>query len=430
MVDAGDKNACATVEIHADRLVMAGGGTVENRVLSSDNSPPAAVRQPGTSLPYTVVDTGQSLCYDTTQEIACPRPGEQFYGQDAHYHGPQPAYRDNEDGTISDLNTGLMWASSGAKKLTWQDAARGAIACRVGGHDDWRLPTIKEMYSLILFSGTDPDLRGGIGGLKPFIDTRFFPFQYGQAEDGDRLIDSQFATATRCVTPIMHGVQAMFGVNFADGRIKAYPIEARGPRTKTYHAFYVRGNPSYGRNDFADNGDGTVTDRATGLMWMKDDSGKGMTWEDALAYCENFELAGFSDWRLPNAKELQSIVDYTRSPDTSDSAALAPVFQATVITNEGGNPDYPFYWTGTTHARLRGGMSAVYIAFGRALGFMEDRQRGGARQLMDVHGAGAQRSDPKTGDPRRFPEGRGPQGDVVRVHNYVRCVRTGSSIAK
>lgn len=163
---------------------------------------------------------------------------------------------------------------------------------------------------------------------------------------------------------------------------------------------------------------------------MKDDSGKGMTWEDALAYCENFELAGFSDWRLPNAKELQSIVDYTRSPDTSDSAALAPVFQATVITNEGGNPDYPFYWTGTTHARLRGGMSAVYIAFGRALGFMEDRQRGGARQLMDVHGAGAQRSDPKTGDPRRFPEGRGPQGDVVRIHNYVRCVRTESSIAK
>ena len=41
----------------------------------------------------------------------------------------------------------------------------------------------------------------------------------------------------------------------------------------------------------------------------------------------------------------------------------------------------------------------------------------------DVHGAGAQRSDPKTGDPRNFPHGRGPQGDVIRILNYVRCVR-------
>jgi hypothetical protein len=42
---------------------------------------------------------------------------------------------------------------------------------------------------------------------------------------------------------------------------------------------------------------------------------------------------------------------------------------------------------------------------------------------MDVHGAGAQRSDPKTGDPAAFPHGRGPQGDVIRINNFVRCVR-------
>ncbi len=44
---------------------------------------------------------------------------------------------------------------------------------------------------------------------------------------------------------------------------------------------------------------------------------------------------------------------------------------------------------------------------------------------MDVHGAGAQRSDPKVGDPDNWPEGRGPQGDVIRIYNHVRCVRGG-----
>jgi Raf kinase inhibitor-like YbhB/YbcL family protein len=43
---------------------------------------------------------------------------------------------------------------------------------------------------------------------------------------------------------------------------------------------------------------------------------------------------------------------------------------------------------------------------------------------VDVHGAGAQRSDPKAGDPAMFPHGRGPQGDVIRINNFVRLVRT------
>jgi len=42
---------------------------------------------------------------------------------------------------------------------------------------------------------------------------------------------------------------------------------------------------------------------------------------------------------------------------------------------------------------------------------------------MDVHGAGSQRSDPKTGDPNDYPYGHGPQGDVIRIYNYVRSVR-------
>ena len=93
----------------------------------------------------------------------------------------------------------------------------------------------------------------------------------------------------------------MFGVNFADGRIKGYGTSIFG-REKTFFVLYVRGNTDYGVNNFTDNGDGTVTDAATGLMWKQDDSGSGMIWDDALSYCENLETAGYTDWRLPDAK--------------------------------------------------------------------------------------------------------------------------------
>ncbi|MCD6395010.1 MAG: DUF1566 domain-containing protein, partial [Planctomycetes bacterium] len=224
----------------------------------------------------------------------------------------------------------------------------------------------------------------------------------------------------------------MFGVNFADGRIKGYPVGSiRGRGEKTYHVMYVRGNSDYGANDFKDNGNGTVTDKATGLMWMKIDSGKlkagtakdgTMNWRQALDWAENLEYAGYSDWRLPNAKELHSIVDYSRCPDVTKSAAIDAILEVTPITNQGGKRDYPYYWTSTTHAKFSQASSAVYIAFGRALGLMQDRRTGG-KQLMDVHGAGAQRADAKSGDRSRLPQSHGPQGDVLRTYNFVRCVR-------
>jgi hypothetical protein len=293
------------------------------------------------------------------------------------------------------------------------------------------LPTIKELYSLILFSGTDPDPNGrSTAGLKPFMDDSVFKFQHGKAEDGDRIIDSQFASSTLYVSTTMDGNKTMFGVNFADGRIKGYP--AQGPRNKKYHVLYVRGNPLYGKSQFQDNGDATITDAATGLTWMKNDSGKGLDWPQALAYAENIKLGGHSDWRLPNLKELQSLVDYSRSPDTTDSAAIDAMFHATTITNEGGNRDFAQYWSSTTHVRGGGGGGgehAAYVAFGRSLGWMPDRRTGEYR-LLDVHGAGSQRSDPKVGDPARFPHGRGPQGDVIRIFNHVRLVRGGEVVKR
>jgi hypothetical protein len=249
----------------------------------------------------------------------------------------------------------------------------------------------------------------------PFIDTNYFDFEYGDTNAGERVIDAQYWSSTEYVSTTMGGSATTFGVNFADGRIKGYPSYG-----KTEFVLYVRDNPDYGTNNFVDNGDQTISDQATGLMWQQSDSDTGYNWKDALNYCETLSLARYEDWRLPNAKELQSIVDYTRSPDTTSSAAIDPLFNTTAITDEAGNTNYPFYWTSTTHATLVGGHAASYIAFGEALGYMNNA-------WIDVHGAGAQRSDPKSGDPANYPTGNGPQGDAVRIYNYARCVRDDDS---
>jgi len=283
------------------------------------------------------------------------------------------------------------------------------------------LPTIKELYSLILFSGAEiSPTATSTAGVIPFINTTYFDIGYGDLSAGERLIDAQVATSTIYGSTTMGGARTMFGVNFVDGRIKGYPADAP---IKKYYVLYVRDNTEYGINQFEDNGDGTITDNATGLMWMKDDNGTGVNWENALSYTEDFEYAGYTDWRLPNAKELQSIVDYTRSPAITNSAAIDTMFNCTQITNEAGAADYPCYWTSTTFSSqtTSDGKAAVYISFGRAMGYMSIH--GG---WVDVHGAGAQRSDPKVGDPANYPYGLGPQGDAVRIYNYVRLVRGGN----
>lgn len=322
-------------------------------------------------------------------------------------------------------------------KLTYEAALAYGESLSFAGYDDWRLPSIKELYSLIDFSGTtgfgDQNSSSVPSNAEPYIDTNYFDFAYGDTSAGERYIDAQFATSTKYVSTTMNGSETMFGVNFADGRIKGYGFEQPNGGQKTFYALFVRGNEFYGQNDFVDNGNGTITDNATGLTWLGADSGSfdagpfsdgSLNWEEALSWCESLDFAGRADWRLPNAKELQSIVDYTRSPDTTNSAAIDPLFTVTYLpngVNNVGSGNYPHTWTSTTHLDgIPAEARTVYIAFGEAQGIMTGT-------LMDVHGAGAQRSDLKSGDPSQLPVSQGPQGDVQSVYNYARCVSGGST---
>lgn len=384
---------------------------------------------------YPVVDTGQTTCYHATGGIiACPTTGA-FYGQDAQHAGNPASYTDNGNGTVTDNTTGILWQRSAdsngdtvinvADKFTYSQAGAYCENLSLAGYSDWRLPTIKQLYSLIDFSGVDPSGYNGTdtSGLIPFIDTDTFRFGYGDVAAGERIIDAQYASSTLYSGSTGPMGSMLFGVNFADGRIKGYGLTmpGAGGGEKTFYVFCARGSTAYGANDFVDNRDGTITDRATGLMWTQDDSGSGLDWEEAMAYAATQNTAnylGHNDWRLPDAKELQSIVDYTRSPASTNSAAIDPLFRTTGIINEAGQPDYPAYWTSTTHANRTNapGRNSVYVNFGRSMGYMNS-------QWIDVHGAGAQRSDPKIGNPADYPNGLGPQGDAIRIDNYVRLVR-------
>lgn len=373
-----------------------------------------------TNYTYPIVDTNVKSYFSNTTEISPPAKNNPFYGQDATYSGNQPSYTNNGDGTITDNITGLMWQQDMGEPRSWSNAMGNASKVNTGGYTDWRMPTIKELYSLIYYTG---QCRGP-KVLNKFIDTKYFNQPLGDTSNGGREIDAQTWSSTEYLGITMRNDESVFGVNFVDGRVKAYPKVKPNGEILLKYARYVRGNPDYGKNHFVDNNDGTVTDLATGLMWQKRDDGKARNWEDALAYAENMELANHSDWRLPNAKELQSIVDYSRSPQAKGgySPAVDPIFDTSKIKDSEGNDFYPYFWTSTTLLDgLNPANSAVYIAFGRALG---DLRTPSGEQLFDVHGAGAVRSDPKNGNPQDYPSHTtGFQGDVQYVYNYVRCVR-------
>ncbi len=306
------------------------------------------------ALSYPVVDTGQDTCFDDSGAISCPLSGEAFDGQDAQHGGYQFSYQYNGDGTVSDLLTGLMWQRTADTdgdgdidaddKLTPTEAQSYCDNLRLGRYTDWRLPDIKQLYSLIDFRGEDCSGYEGTDTsvLTPFIDTSVFDYNWGDTSAGERLIDSQYVSDTLYVDTTANQGSTVFGVNFADGRIKGYGSTI-GSSEKTFFCMCVR--------------------------------------------------------------------------DNTDASS---------ITNEAGQADYPYYWTSTTHLKYAGGFdSGVYISFGRAMG---DYGQGGGWE--DVHGAGAQRSDPKAPEAGvSYPNSHGPQGDAQRVYNYVRLVRDVNVVA-
>ena len=253
------------------------------------------------TLPFRLPDSGQTGSYTTT-------PGE-----DADYLVNAVSLTDNGDGTVTDNITGLEWQKTDGGEMTWENAGSYCENLLLGGFSDWRLPTGIELLSINNFNH-----------LNPALDNNYFT---------TTTAEYWWTCEVRADDPTK-----VWAVN-SGGGIGAHPktetVSAGG--VKQFHVRAVR-TPfltSFSVTHFTDNGNGTVSDNFTGLIWQKSEAPASMTWEQALEYAATSSLAGKTDWRLPDIKELQSL---------NDPTLLNPSFNENYFTVTPSGD----YWSSTT----------------------------------------------------------------------------------
>ncbi|ORT51034.1 hypothetical protein ST37_06535 [Vibrio sp. qd031] len=123
-------------------------------------------------------DSGQSVQYDTNGDILAASDSSFYTGQGASIQGNAPRYLDNGDGTVTDLNTGLMWQKAhDYTRRNMAETVEHVEEMTLAGNTDWRVPTIKELYSLANFDGELLKPEDG-GESKPYINTDYFEHEY------------------------------------------------------------------------------------------------------------------------------------------------------------------------------------------------------------------------------------------------------------
>lgn len=305
-------------------------------------------------------DTGQTTCYDEAGNVLnpCPTAGQPFYGQDAQYYGPARSYTKLDSSgnglpesattwvMVRDIVTGLIWEvkqnrdgsqdyanphdadntyfwcdtnpdTNGSDQGTCgsndtEDFLAALNGSAFGGHTDWRLPTIKELKTLVDRSR-----------IAPSINTTYFPDTKRYYWSSTTYAGSTFDTW------FVH-----FGLGYGN----------RSNKANVYYVRAVRGGQVPSENNRLVVNTTTVNDTVTCLEWQRataDITGDGvgdlMNWQDALAYAENLSLGGHDDWRLPDYNELTSIVDYSR---------YNPAIDITAFPDTVGS----YYWSSTTFA--------------------------------------------------------------------------------
>ena len=219
------------------------------------------------------------------------------------------SYTDNGDSTVTDNVTGLMWQKQdNGSSMNWFAAVPYCEGLSLGGHDDWRLPSEKELHSIVNY-----------GALLPAITASVFPNTQSA---------SYFSSTTYVAAPSFAWLFPFYDATALWGH-KSAPGYAR----------CVRLGQSQPVQSFNDNGDGTVTDNVTRIMWQKQDDGSDRNWENSVKYCAALSLLGHKDWRLPNIKELNSIVDLT-----TYNPAISPVYFSTASSS--------FYWSSTSYSAV------------------------------------------------------------------------------
>lgn len=340
--------------------------------------------------------TGQNTCYDTAGNVIdCTGTGQDGEIQ-AGVSWPSPRFTDNGDGTITDNLTGLMWLKDGNcfGLRTWQSALDmvadfssnpGTYGCTdyTATYTDWRLPNVNELESLVnagesntatwlngqgftnvqpydYWSSTSSEYNdqvalhfdigyGDVGGIVYYKDSwiSVWAVRAGQQDNPDPIYPANLWKTGQTICSDSSGNVIDCTGTGQDGNIQA-GVPWPSPR-------------------FTDNSDGTAMDNLTGLMWLKDANCFGTrTWQAALdavadfnktptSYdCANYDEANppYTDWRLPNRKELHSLTDFSQYGPALPSGH--PFF----------NVAHDEYWSSTSYANNRVNAWIVHITYG------------------------------------------------------------------
>lgn len=318
---------------------------VASQIQPLDNAPIiSSIPNPIIRRPLPVSDTGQVKCFwdnagTWTEDTACsltytegsptnPKGQDALYSnipQARNFIGPTAHSTFTNDYTTLDYVTGLVWktceegksgplCASGSQTI--MDQATALATCNTynssnsgsgyAGRKDWHLPTVQELSSVHNFNFVQAAQ----------INTANFP--------GYTTFSHYWTASTYIITPTDAWVLGSNGG----------PYNAVKTDNATYKVRCVSGSlPT--TQSFTDNTDGTVRDNFSGFIRQKCANGYNndstctgslvqTTWVNALNYCEGLTLAGRSDWRLPNIKELETLVDYSTSSLPKINSSLFP----------------------------------------------------------------------------------------------------------
>jgi len=330
--------------------------------------------------------TGQTLCYDTRGKVI-PCHGS---GQDGEHRAgigwPMPRVHDNDDGTVTDKLTGLTWFKDPEYfgEVVWEEAVKKARQLESGKHGlkdgskhgDWRLPNIRELFSLIDY-GTGVPI---IPEHHPFLNVQSSIYWTNT---------SLFAAPNLGWMMTLGIGPTVFDLKINPNRM--WPVRGKStnvPRTgqvtcwSQVGAFIpdcagtgqdgeLQAGVEWPNPRFTDNRDGTVTDNLTELVWLKNADPFGFsTWQRALDECNKLSSGQHGlkddskagDWRLPNIKEIESLVDYNRAgPCLPDG--YEKVFE---------NVRPSSYWTSTSVAKAP--TEAMFIILGVGPAIFESKE--------------------------------------------------------
>ena len=276
-----------------------------------------------------VLKTGQTKSYDANgTEVT-----DGSIKDDGYYQAGQArSYSQSSARVVADNVTGLQWQDDVVNEnvtKNWSDAKTFCTNSAMDGRNDWRLPTIEELETLFDAGYNGPSIVPNV-----FSHTALY----------------YYWSVTSAVYDNSKAWKAYFDYNEM----------LASSKTSASHVRCVRGGQLLDSNFSRDVNSGIVIDSATDLQWQdnySDNSNniKDANWTEAINYCENLSLGGYTDWRLPNENELLSIVDRSRY-----YPAIDPVFQKTITS---------YYWSSTSDNSNASRAYYVYFYYGNLESF-------------------------------------------------------------